>query len=77
MDNKSVPNINVISSSLPTFEGDYYIITLSKSEDRIISQEAIKITSRECFTTVLEKLNQYNNEHDDSYRKLINNPIIN
>ena len=70
MGNSNKTKINLITPSKPTISGDYYILTLTK-EDKIISQEKVVINSMVDFTTVLEELNQYNNEHDDKYRKLV------
>lgn len=76
MENSSKTKIHIVTPSKPSISGDYYILTLTK-EDKIISQEKVVINSMVDFTTVLEELNQYNNENDATYRKLINNPIIN
>lgn len=71
MDKNKTPEIKVIYPSQLDFSGDYYILTLSKEGDKIISKEGVHISSKHDFTTVLEDINQYNNEHDDKYRKLV------
>lgn len=74
MENSNKTKINLVAPNKPAIVGDYYILTLTK-EDKVISQEKVVINSMVDFTTVLRSLDQYNNEHDDKYRKLINNPI--
>ena len=70
MDNKQTTRLNIVSAPQTTFSGVYYILTLTKENDTLVNREEVVINSKEDFTALLENLNQYNNEHDDSYRKL-------
>lgn len=72
MDNNKIPEIKVVYLPQSEFNGVYYILTLSRKDDSIISKKGITITSRQDFTTLLEDINQYNNEHEDKYRKIVN-----
>lgn len=71
MDNRQTPKLNIVSSTQATFSGVYYILTLTKENDTLVNREEVEINSKEDFTALLGSINQYNNEHDDSYRKLV------